>query len=98
VELWQQLLLVALVVAVLWFILQPRYTFLVRIDPNGARIARGKVSTTFVQQVQQACADVGVVHGWVGGVRGRQRVSLAFSRSIPAGCRQRIRNAWVTHG
>jgi hypothetical protein len=92
-----QLALVAVIVGVLIWALQPRYVFVVRVKGETATATRGKVTTGFVQEVAEACREFGVVSGWVGGVRRGKQVALAFSMGIPARCRQRLRNAWALH-
>jgi hypothetical protein len=94
---WPQLLIVVVIVAALWYALQPRYVFLVRIGNDGPRTAQGKVAASFLQQIQEACEEMGVKRGWVGGVPRGKHVQLHFSGSIPPNCRQRIRNAWMYH-
>jgi Protein of unknown function (DUF3634) len=98
VDILFKLLVLALVVAALWWAFQPRYAFVIRIEGGVPRVARGKVTAAFLQNVGQACAELGVSRGWVGGVlRGRQ-VMLAFSRNIPQPCQQRLRNIWGLSG
>jgi hypothetical protein len=93
-----KILVVAVVGGVIWWALQPRYVFLVRIQRGLPRVARGKVTAHFVQQLAEVLEASGVTGGWVGGVvRGRQ-VSLRFSGNIPPGCRQQLRNVWPTCG
>jgi hypothetical protein len=95
VELAGKLVLVALAVATVWWIIQPRYIFIVRIAQGVPRATKGKVTAAFLHQIDQACSEYKVSRGWVGGVpRGRQ-IALAFSRGMPPPCRQRIRNLWA---
>jgi hypothetical protein len=99
VELVSKLVLVALVIGAVWWMLQPRYVFVVRIAGGVPRATRGKVTAAFLQQIGQACAEHKVSRGWIGGVlRGRRGVALAFSRGMPPPCRQRLRNLWTMLG
>ena len=98
VDLAVKLIVVALVIGGIWWALQPRYVFVIRIKDGGARLARGKVTSTFLEQVGHACAESGVSRGWVGGVWRGKRLALAFSRNIPPGCQQRLRNLWALQG
>jgi hypothetical protein len=93
-----KLLIVGLVVVALWRLLQPRSVFVIRIAGGQARATRGKVTPLFLQQIIEASARSGVASGWVSGTQRGKRVVLVFSRNIPAGCQQRIRNAWVVGG
>jgi Protein of unknown function (DUF3634) len=93
-----KLLIVGLVVVALWRLLQPRYAFVIRIAGGQARVRRGKVTPIFLQQILEACEQAGVASGWVSGTQRGKRMVLVFSRNIPAGCQQRIRNAWVAGG
>jgi hypothetical protein len=87
------LLLTAVVVAAL-----SRYAFIIRIRPGRPRVLKGKVTVAFLEELGQVCAECGVRHGWVGGVRRRdRRATLRFSWGIPRGCRQRLRNLWALH-
>jgi hypothetical protein len=97
-DLITKLTLVALAVLGLWWLLQPRYAFLIQIAGGEARITRGKVTPAFRQQIVEACGQYGIASGWVGGTLRGKRITLAFSRNIPAGCQQRIRNAWLAGG
>jgi Protein of unknown function (DUF3634) len=95
---WLNLLVVAVIGVALYWLVQPRYVFVIRINNSGTRTVRGKVTVQFLQLVEETCGQHGVVRGWVGGVMQRQRVALAFSHNIPAACRQRLRNVWTLHG
>lgn len=93
-----KLVFLVLVAAALWWAMQPRYAFLICIAGGVPRVTRGKVTSAFLQQVGEVCAEEGLSRGWVGGVpRGRQ-MALVFSRSIPPPCRQRLRNLWALQG
>ncbi len=92
------LLVAGLIVAALWWVMQPHYVFLVQLDARGARLIRGKVTPAFLERFAEVCREAGVAQGWVGGIRRGRRISLGFSRSIPEGCRQQLRNLWLQHG
>jgi Protein of unknown function (DUF3634) len=98
VDLVTKLVVVALCAGALWWAIQPRYLFVVRVTGGVPRVARGKVTAAFLQQLGQACAEGGVSQGWVGGVQRGRRLALAFSRSIPPPCQQRLRNLWLLQG
>jgi hypothetical protein len=89
------LLIAAVVFGFVYWAIQPRYVFVISIDDGVARAAKGKVAAAFVGEVSDACGQAGVRRGWVGGVASGKRVKLAFSWSIPIGCRQQLRNLWA---
>lgn len=91
-ELLTKLVFIALVVAALWWAIQPRYVFVIRLEGGVPRVAKGQVPAAFLQQLGQACAELGVSRGWVAGAQRGRRLTLAFSRSVPPPCRQRLRN------
>jgi hypothetical protein len=97
-ELLGKLVFIGLAVGVLWFICQPRFVFVVRIESGKPRLSRGKVTAGFLHQVSEMCDSAGVARGWVGGVLRGKRIALLFSRSIPPPCRQQLRNQWLLHG
>jgi hypothetical protein len=90
-----QIIIVALLAAGVWLLLQPRYEFLVRIERAAPRIDQGSVAPEFLQAIDQVCREHDIHTGWVGGVRRRRRVSLVFSPQFPASAQQRLRNAWT---
>jgi hypothetical protein len=83
---------------VAWSILQSRYVFEIRIKGGKARVRRGKVTSTFLGRVAEACRTDGVARGWIGGVRRGRRTALRFSHDFPPGLQQRIRNEWQAAG
>lgn len=89
------LAIAAVVIGFVYWAIQPRYVFVIRIDDGIARAAKGKVAPAFLSEVGDACNQAAVRRGWVGGVARGKRVKLAFSRSIPAACQQQLRNVWV---
>jgi hypothetical protein len=91
-------MIVGLGVAVGWWILHPRPVFVVLIRNGTARVSRGKVPRAFLAEVSDECRRSGLSNGVVKGVRRGPRLSLAFSRSIPEECRQRLRNVWQLTG
>jgi hypothetical protein len=92
------LAVVALLAGAVWWVIQPRYAFMIRIEDGVPRLETGKVTAAFLQEVGQVCPEQGVSEGWIGGVQRGQRTSLAFSRNIPLPCQQRLRNLWVLQG
>ena len=97
-DLLVKLVVVGLIAAVCWAAVRSRDVFVVRIRAGEARVTRGRVPVGFVQRIAEACQRSGVQRGWVRGVQRGRRIALAFSRSIPRGCQQQLRNEWLVSG
>ncbi|OAI38641.1 hypothetical protein AYO40_06480 [Planctomycetaceae bacterium SCGC AG-212-D15] len=95
VELLIKAVVVGSFIGLIYYALQPRYVFVVQIDGGVLRVTKGKVTSAFLQVIEEACARNGVRRGWVGGVSRGREIGLVFSRSIPPACRQQLRNLWV---
>jgi hypothetical protein len=91
----QSIVIVAILVAVAWFVLAPDFAFRIRISKGSLRLAKGTVPRDFLDQASAICRQWNIKRGWIGGVRRERRVTLVFSRSVPPGCRQQIRNLWT---
>lgn len=83
------------VLGLVWLALRPNFIFLIRIDNGVVQLAKGKVAPEFLIHVTDICRQRDVMHGWIGGVGRGRRVKLTFSHSIPATCRQQLRNVWT---
>lgn len=97
-DLLVKVVVVGLLLAGFWVLLQPRYAFVVSVEGGVPRVSRGKVMPAFLEEVGHACAELGVSHGWVAGVQRGRRVALTFSRHFAPAARQRLRNLWTLHG
>jgi hypothetical protein len=71
--------------------------FTVVIEDSRAELRQGKARAAFVTDCTEIAQQQGIDHGVIYGVRKGDRMSLAFSGNIPAGDRQRFRNAWGFH-
>lgn len=80
------------VLGLVWLALRPNFVFLIRIDHGVVQLAKGTVSPEFLIHVAEICRQRDVMHGWIGGVGRGRRIRLTFSQSIPANCRQQLRN------
>jgi len=98
VDLVFNIALVGAIVAGVWFALQPRYVFLVRVKHGIASVTKGKATPAFLEEIDQACREAALTHGRIGGIRRGKRVILTFSSNIPASLQQRLRNTWLLHG
>ena len=90
--------LVLLVAWGLWTACRPRSSFVVRIDAGVPRVARGKVTNAFVQEIGEVCNRHGVSRGTVRGIAKGCRIALVFSGRVPEPCRQQLRNIWNLSG
>jgi Protein of unknown function (DUF3634) len=88
----EPLIVLAILAAVAWFILTPQFVFRVRISGGALRLTRGKLTHGLLDQLAPICQEWDIKRGWIGGVRRGRRLTLLFSRSVPPGCRQQIRN------
>lgn len=94
-------LVVAVLVLVGWAIhavVRPRPVFVVRVRGGVPRTVTGRVTRGFCQDVADTFARHGVRNGEVRGHAADRRIDLWFSPSVPAPCRQQIRNIWNVSG
>lgn len=71
--------------------------WIIRIKAGVPFLVKGKISQSAVADLTEVLQRAGVRRGAIYGVNRRGTVTLAFSRSIPAGCRQALRNVWSMH-
>jgi hypothetical protein len=99
-EIASQLVVLAVALVVIFGILHAafgqRYQFIVKIDQGEPRVTKGKVLAEFLDNIREVCREQGIMSGWVGGVKQGKAIALRFSRSIPPGCQQRLRNIWFS--
>jgi Protein of unknown function (DUF3634) len=88
----QPVVVVFVLAAGAWFVLAPQFAFRVRISHGSLRLTRGKLTHSFLEELTPICREWDIKRGWIGGVRSGKRLTLVFSRSVPRGCRQQIRN------
>ena len=94
-EILVKIVVVSAFIGLIYYALQPRYVFVVKIADGVLQVTRGRLTANFLAEMEEAVTRNGVRHGWVGGVGRGGKVGLAFSRSIPGPCRQQLRNLWV---
>ncbi len=92
------LLVIGFVAWVLWSIVQPRYTFEIRIRDGQPQARKGQVTPAFLHHVAETCRSAGVVQGWIGGVQRGRQATLRFSRHFPPNVQQHLRNEWFAAG
>ena len=84
----------AIVAVILHAAFGQRYQFLIEFNQGVPRVTKGKVQADFLDDVRDVCREHGIISGWIGGVKQGKSMALRFSRNIPHGCRQRLRNVW----
>jgi hypothetical protein len=92
-----ELLIVVLVAWGAWIALLPKPIFKIRVARGSLRVTRGKVTADFQQQAAEIFDQWKISRGWFGAVQRGRRPTLVFSHSVPAGCRQQLRNLWTNY-
>jgi hypothetical protein len=90
---------ILLIAAAVWIVLRNRdlaAIFVIRIREGTARAVRGTVRTEFLSVISDLCGDHGIQKGEIRGVPHGQFVRLTFSRRLPQGFRQELRNWWAS--
>jgi Protein of unknown function (DUF3634) len=90
-----QILVVGLAVGLAWAVLSPKFVFRIRVANGHLRVTEGQVTADLQQQAGEILSQWRISRGWIGGVKRGRRVTLVFSHSVPAGCRQQLRNLWT---
>jgi hypothetical protein len=81
-----------------WAAFRPRRAFVVRVTNGVPRSVRGVVTPAFLEEIRRVCDEKGVRRATVSGLVRGKRIVLAFSRGIPPGGRQQLRNWWALSG
>jgi hypothetical protein len=92
------IVLVAAIALAVWRFAKPPATFVVRIRAGQPKATYGKVTEAFLSEVAELCRDQRIAAGEIRGVPRRGQLGLWFSREIPNGSRQRLRNWWAMSG
>jgi hypothetical protein len=90
--------MVALGAVFAWRVSARRRVFVIHVRNRVPFLKAGKVSQAFVVELADVLQRHGVHRGSLYGVRHRGTVMLGFSRGIPPGARQALRNVWTMHG
>jgi len=80
-----------------WQVKAAGRVFVIRIRHHVPFLTKGKVSQAFVAELAEVLQSHGVKQGSIYGVRRRGTVLLEFSRGVPVGARQALRNVWSLH-
>jgi Protein of unknown function (DUF3634) len=91
-------LLVVSIAAAFWRFAKPPATFVVRIQAGKPKATYGRVTDAFLAEIAELCREQRIAAGEIRGVSRGPRLGLWFSREIPNGCRQRLRNWWAMSG
>jgi hypothetical protein len=94
-ELLFKLAFVGVLAWVVWRAVQPRSTFAVRIVDGAPMKVKGAVTCAFLEQIREVCTAHAVRRGKICGIIRGGRISLSFSRGIPASAQQQLRNLWA---
>jgi hypothetical protein len=92
-----RLILVAAALIGAVIVLRPRPAFVIRVRDGKVSLARGRLSKKFLEDCQNLISECGIPHATIRGFSKADRVSLRFSRHVPASCHQRFRNIWGFH-
>ena len=86
----------AFVAYFVWYIRNPSTQphFAIRITTDGPKPSVGKVPDWFLSEVAEICDDENLKSGTIKAVKAKHHTYLQFSRQIPSGLQQRIRNIW----
>jgi Protein of unknown function (DUF3634) len=71
--------------------------WVIRIKAGVPFLVKGKIPQAAVAELADVLQRHGVRRGAIYGLNRRGTVTLGFSRSIPATCRQALRNVWSMH-
>lgn len=94
-NIWGTIMVLSLLGGFAWIALTPALTFKIRIADGMLRVTKGKMTRDQLVQFGEIIREANIRRGWIGGVKRDRRLTLVFSRSIPADCRQQLRNLWT---
>ena len=97
-QVFAYLALAGLAGVMIWAVWRGRAEFVIRIRDGRPQTVQGTVGSGFLRDLEEICQREGISAGRIRGVRRGRSVTLEFSRQIPAGCRQPIRNVWSYGG
>ena len=78
----------------LWQTLWRQPDFTIRIEAGGARLSQGQAPRGFVADCALLARERGLQQGRIYGLRRSRGLVLAFSRELPEGAQQALRNLW----
>lgn len=97
-ELLAKLVLFGLIAAAVWYALQPKCAFVLKIAGGVPKATYGAVTPSMLERVRETCQEHGLDRAVIRGLKRQQRISLSFSRNVPPEAQQQLRNWWVMNG
>ena len=88
----------ALVGAALWYALQPRCAFVIRVIGGHPQATSGTVTPALLERIRELCAEHHIAQAMVRGVIRGSHISLGFSGDFPTDAQQQLRNWWALSG
>jgi hypothetical protein len=89
--------IVLILAVVSWQLTERTRAWVIRLRNGVPFVVKGKLAPTVVADLAEVLQRHGVRRGALYGVKRRGTIGLGFSRSIPASCRQALRNVWSMH-
>lgn len=80
-----------------WHLTNRKRVWVIRIRAGVPFLVKGKIPQSAVAELADVLQRNGVRRGAIYGVSRPGGVGLGFSRGIPAGARQALRNVWSMH-
>jgi len=71
--------------------------FIIRIENGRAQPLKGRVPRGFLSDLNEAVAEMHLQNGVIKARRQATHIRINFSKDIPAGLHQRLRNIWHIH-
>jgi Protein of unknown function (DUF3634) len=84
-------------IAISAYVTSRRRVWVIHIRAGVPFLTRGKIAQTVVAEMADVLQRHGVRRGALYGLNSGRMVRLGFSRQIPAGARQALRNVWSMH-
>jgi hypothetical protein len=89
--------IVLVLVLVSWQLTAASRAWVIRLRNGVPVLVKGRIAPSVVADLGEVLQRHGVRRGALYGVKRRGTIALGFSRTIPAGCRQALRNVWSMH-
>lgn len=75
-----------------WLVIRPQVVFQIRYRNGIPRVARGRLTEATRAAIHEICRQNEIRSGTITAFPKGKRVRVTFSRDIPPGCQQQIRN------
>jgi hypothetical protein len=91
-----RLALLAFVLWVVWYVVQPKSVFVIGVVDGNLLVLRGVVPGPMLTEIGRVCHQHRLPKGRIRGIKPFSGpIKLVFSRDFPPGVQQQVRNAWV---